>query len=87
MLTDSYVQAQQSPHYMPLIVYTSQLASTHLPPEDLNAGLLDQNLALQFLQQNAKSFGGVPSKITVWGQSAGNYPSVTYRQFVLTIQL
>lgn len=37
----------------------------------LNAGLLDQHFALEWVQEHIEKFGGNPRKVTILGQSAG----------------
>ncbi|KAG9630415.1 carboxylesterase, partial [Aureobasidium melanogenum] len=41
------------------------------PLSDLNPGLLDQHVALEWTHKYISAFGGDPKNVTIWGQSAG----------------
>ncbi|KAK1216287.1 hypothetical protein PQX77_021096 [Marasmius sp. AFHP31] len=52
-------------------------AAPELPVAGNNLGLMDQDLALDWVQRNIEKFGGDPEKVTIMGQSAGGLSIAT----------
>lgn len=78
----SYVVQQSVLNNKPVIGITinyRMAAFGFISSEEVNAegaqnlGLRDQRTALKWVNRHISSFGGDPSKVTIWGESAGAY--------------
>ncbi|KAI1262740.1 triacylglycerol lipase FGL5 [Xylariaceae sp. FL1019] len=81
-LAQSWVERSQS-HIVVQIQYRLNIMGQPSPAglegrDNLNFGFLDQRLAVEWVRDNAASFGGDPDRITLWGQSAGADAVDTY---------
>jgi para-nitrobenzyl esterase len=53
------------------------LGFLYIPDKAINAGILDQTLALNWVHDNIEKFGGDSDNITIFGESAGAYSVLT----------
>ncbi|KAH9170117.1 carotenoid ester lipase precursor [Lactarius sanguifluus] len=69
--------------YVTLVLFSALAAFGFLASKEVknakvgNLGLWDQRLALHWVQKYIHAFGGDPSKVTIWGESAGASLGIT----------
>ena len=76
----SHLAAEQDVLVVSINYRTNFFGFPGSPAAALNAGLLDQRLALEWVRDNIGAFGGDVNRITIFGQSAGAI-SVDYHAF------
>lgn len=73
-LPDQWIQRTQS-HIVVSLQYRLTIFgfpnAAALPKMERNLGLLDQRAAVEWIYENIAAFGGNPSRMVLWGQSAG----------------
>lgn len=57
-------------------------AFPNLPAHAKNPGLLDVRAAIEWVEKNIEAFGGDPTKITLFGESAGAAATDSYLYYV-----
>ncbi len=68
----SYIESKRVNNLLDRLSAWGFLASQEILDAGVtNLGLKDQYLALRFINENIAAFGGDPSKVTIWGESAG----------------
>ncbi|ORY84381.1 Alpha/Beta hydrolase protein [Protomyces lactucae-debilis] len=55
------------------------IGAPEVPPNQVNVGLYDQRLAVEWVYNNIRHFGGDPERITLHGESAGSASIATWQ--------
>ncbi len=71
LLVNQGVIAVTMNYRLGLLGFFAQSGLDAEPHESGNYGLMDQQFALKWVQNNIKAFGGSPKEVTIFGESAG----------------